>query len=116
MRKSILMLSSMTLAILMMTGVSFAAPSSLDPSFDGDGKVHTDFAPSDDPRDEEARNVALQSDGKIVAVGYAQADQFGDNGGFALARYNTDGTLDASFDSDGKATTNVGGGKGLRRW
>ena len=47
--------------------------------------------------------MAIQADGKIVAVG-ARGD-----GDFALARYNTDGTLDPSFSGDGKQTTNFAG-------
>jgi hypothetical protein len=30
--------------------------------------------------------------------------------GFALARYNADGSLDTSFDGDGKVTTAIGAG------
>jgi uncharacterized delta-60 repeat protein len=65
---------------------------SLDTSFSGDGKQTTDFGGFD-----RARGVALQGDGKIVAVG-----GFGD---FALARYNPDGSLDTSFSGDGLQTT-----------
>jgi uncharacterized delta-60 repeat protein len=72
---------------------------SLDTSFDGDGRVRTDF----DGNSDGARAVALQADGKIVAAGGAN---FGRD--FALARYNTDGSLDASFDGDGKVTTGFG--------
>src|SRR5262252_1796488 len=52
-------------------------------------------------------SVAAQRDGKIVVAGYA------DVGGvdqFALVRYNSDGSLDTSFDSNGKVTTAVGTG------
>jgi uncharacterized delta-60 repeat protein len=69
---------------------------SLDNSFDSDGKVITDFGSED-----SARSVAIQPDGKIVAAGHAEEH-------FALARYSRDGTLDTSFDSDGKATTDFG--------
>lgn len=48
--------------------------------------------------------MAIQS-GKIVVAGYAYN---GSNYDFALARYNTDGSLDTTFDSDGKLTTPVG--------
>ncbi len=48
--------------------------------------------------------VALQADGKIVAVGIAS----GTDGDFALARYNPDGSLDTSFSGDGKQTTDFG--------
>lgn len=46
--------------------------------------------------------VAIQSDGKIVVGGYAQRDSSG-NFDFAVVRLNTDGALDSSFSSDGKA-------------
>ena len=66
----------------------------LDPSFDDDGLLTTDFG--------YANGVALQVDGKIVAVG-----GFGGRG-FALARYNTDGSLDTGFGSGGKVITSIG--------
>ena len=47
--------------------------------------------------------MALQPDGKFVMVGGTFAD-------FVVARFNTDGTLDTTFDSDGKVSTDVGGG------
>ena len=47
--------------------------------------------------------IAIQSDGKIVVAG--RAYNAGDD--FAVVRYNTDGSLDTSFDSDGKVTTAV---------
>ena len=74
----------------------------LDTSFDGDGKLTTDFGTSFDV----STSLALQADGKIVVVGYA-----GDNNNihFALARYNEDGSLDTSFDGDGKLTTDIEG-------
>lgn len=75
---------------------------SLDPSFSGDGKVTTDFG-----RVDMGADVALQPDGKIVVVGYVWAGAT--NGSFILlARYNSDGTLDPSFDGDGKVMTNYG--------
>jgi uncharacterized delta-60 repeat protein len=77
----------------------------LDPSFGAGGKVITDFF----GRDDVARAVAIQNDGKIVVAGSAA------NGGdastleFALARYNPDGTLDATFGAGGKVTTDISG-------
>jgi uncharacterized delta-60 repeat protein len=71
-----------------------AAPGDLDPTFDVDGKVTTDFGGGDG-----AFGIALQADRKIVAVGQADQD-------FGLARYNPNGSLDLSFDGDGKVTTN----------
>ena len=75
---------------------------SLDNSFDTDGKVLTQFQANTYA---EATAVAIQSDGKIVAAG------FGSIGGvfsFLVARYNTNGSLDTGFDSDGKAVTQIG--------
>ena len=72
---------------------------SLDTSFSGDGKQTTDFG-----ADDEANGVALQGDGKIVAVGGGGA-----GGDFALARYNPNGSLDTSFSGDGRQTTDFGG-------
>ena len=45
-----------------------------------------------------AHAVALQADGRIVVAGEGNLV----NPNFALARYNTDGTLDTSFAIDGK--------------
>ncbi|HEY9403357.1 MAG TPA: carboxypeptidase regulatory-like domain-containing protein [Pyrinomonadaceae bacterium] len=70
----------------------------LDPTFDGDGKVITDFNAGFD----EANDVVVQPDGKIVAVG--------GSGAFKLARYNPDGSLDTTFDADGRVTTTVSSG------
>jgi uncharacterized delta-60 repeat protein len=75
----------------------------LDATFGGDGKVTTNFSPGLD----SAVGVVIQpADGKIVAAGYAP----GSGGRFALARYDTDGTLDATFGGDGKVTTNFTSG------
>jgi uncharacterized delta-60 repeat protein len=71
---------------------------SLDTTFSGDGKQTTDFGVAD-----FANGVAIQGDGKIVAVGDTDDDNF------ALARYNTDGSPDTSFSGDGKQTTDFGG-------
>ncbi len=78
----------------------YYADGTLDSSLDGDGKLTTDF----DSAKDRAYGVAIQADGKIVAVGYS----YGDSGDFAVARYNTDGTLDASLGGDGKLTTDFG--------
>ncbi len=85
----------------------YNADGSLDTTFDGDGKVTTAIGISTD----QAYSVAIQPDGKIVAAGYSQ---IGSNNDFALARYNPDGSLVATFDGDGKLTTNVGGNDYVR--
>ena len=76
---------------------------SLDTTFDSDGKTTTNFGGRD-----RATSVAVQSDGKIIAVGFFKSDSEETEDAFAIARYNTDGSLDTTFDSDGKTTTNFG--------
>lgn len=78
-----------------------AQDGSLDLSFDSDGKVTTDFGDIDGGYD-----VVLQPDGKIIVAGTGAA-----GGAFALARYNSNGSLDNTFDGDGKQST-IFGGKG----
>ena len=83
-----------------------AAEGDLDTTFDSDGKVTTAIGSSRD----FASAVAIQSDGKIVAAGHSPSGSSFDTVDFALVRYNTDGTLDTNFDSDGKVTTDIGSG------
>jgi uncharacterized delta-60 repeat protein len=93
-----------TLVILIaMANPAAAPPGDLDPSFDGDGKVTTDFTGGFD----QAKGIAIQADGKIVAAGLAPAPG---NDNFGLARYNPNGSLDLSFDGDGRVTTDFAGG------
>jgi uncharacterized delta-60 repeat protein len=82
--------------------VRYTADGVLDTSFGGDGKVKTNFTPSIDG----ANDVAIQPDGRIVAVGLAGAVPLAHTGSFALARYRPNGRLDATFGGDGKVRTN----------
>src|SRR6478735_6469687 len=77
-----------------------AAAGDLDPTFGTGGKVTTDIQGDFD----KARAVAIQADGKIVVAGSALN---GANIDFAVLRYNTDGSLDTTFDRDGKATFSI---------
>ncbi len=88
------------------TVVRYNTNGSLDTSFDTDGIVTTAIGASDDA----VFSIALQSDGKIVAAGHTYN---GSNYDFALVRYNTNGSLDTSFDADGKVTTAIGAGNDL---
>lgn len=72
---------------------------SLDEGFGDHGKVRTDMIPGEQ---EEALGVAIQGDNKIVVVGHAGPD-------FAMARYNSNGSLDDSFGVGGKVVGAVGG-------
>src|SRR5204863_446060 len=78
--------------------VRYNPDGSLDTSFGGTGKVTTAILSLND----QANSVAIQPDGKIVAAGYSYN---GSNDDFALVRYNPDGSLDTSFGSTGKVTT-----------
>lgn len=73
---------------------------SLDTTFDADGKVITDFGMSTD----ELRSLALQSGGKIIAGGRIMQNG---NMNFGVARYNTNGALDASFGTNGITIVDV---------
>lgn len=81
------------------------AAGDLDPGFGVGGKVTTDFFGNLDVADA----MAIQADGKIVAAGVAVTSSDSSTADFALARYNQDGTLDASFGSAGKVTTQFPG-------
>jgi uncharacterized delta-60 repeat protein len=71
--------------------------------------VTTDFTGGSDS-DNEANAVAIQRNGKIVAAGFARNSD-AVRSDFALARYNSNGTLDTSFGRRGKVTTRFGGGR-----
>ena len=76
---------------------------SLDTSFGDGGIVTTTF-----PEGSYAFDVALQADGKIVAAGTVFVDfnpGESSNTDFALARYNPDGTPDATFGNGGQVST-----------
>src|SRR6266550_6529444 len=81
------------------------ADGDLDPSFGSGGVVMTDFNTSTDI----AYAVALQPDGRLVAAGITYTDNDFSNQDFAIARYNVDGSLDASFGTNGRVTTDFPG-------
>src|SRR5262249_24846357 len=72
----------------------------LDTTFGTGGRVTLNFAGS--TLDDAAESIAIQPDGKIVAVGLVETSA-GDD--FALARFNSNGTLDPTFGTGGKVTT-----------
>lgn len=80
-----------------------AALGDLDPSFGSGGTVLTQFLGDSNA----GHAVAIQADGKIVAAGESAKPFF--DWDFAVARYNSNGTLDATFGSGGKVTTDMGG-------
>jgi uncharacterized delta-60 repeat protein len=70
----------------------------LDTSFDGNGMLATSFGNGAS----EAQAIAVQSDGKILVTG--NCGQI-----FCAVRYNSDGSLDNTFGSNGKVATAVSG-------
>ena len=63
--------------------------------------------------DDFAAAVALQPDGRIIVVGevgaqFTPSPNQDTDTAFGIARYNTDGSLDTSFDGDGLVTTDFG--------
>lgn len=77
--------------------VRYTSTGALDASFSGDG-IHT----VNDGRFDYVRGVAVQSDGKVVAVGRGGGD------GFAVIRLFANGELDTSFGSAGMVNTPIG--------
>lgn len=78
----------------------------IDSTFGINGIIFTSIVAG--PTKNEAMSVKIQSDDKILVAGYAGYSNniiFDD---FALVRYNNDGSLDSSFNFDGKVTTPIG--------
>lgn len=80
------------------TVVRYLADGNYDNSFDGDGIVITPFA-SFSLSTNDPDSVAIQPDGKIVAA--ASTGEVSASYDFTVIRYNTDGSLDPTFDGDG---------------
>lgn len=95
-----------SIAVMIVTALTVGMPNSmaagdgdLDPGFGTGGRIVTDFF----GRSNGANGVALQPDGKIVVAGDILTVQGPPD--MSVARYNSDGTLDASFGSSGLVTT-----------
>lgn len=75
---------------------------SMDSTLGGTGLVTTAFSSGD----ATSWDMAIQPDGKILLGGYRT---FLTEAGFALARYNTDGSLDSTFGTGGVVTQTISG-------
>jgi len=75
----------------------------LDNTFGSGGKLRTTFQGADD-----GQSVVLQRDGKIVMAGSTSGPVDPSPRSFALARYNTNGSLDTAFGDQGKVVTSFG--------
>ncbi|MFI3187362.1 MAG: hypothetical protein QX198_15415 [Methylococcaceae bacterium] len=69
----------------------------VDTTFNGGNKINTDLGGTDN-----LKTVTVLGSGKILAAGTSDGD-------FALVRYNANGSLDTSLDTDGKLVTDLGG-------
>ncbi len=83
--------------------VRYNSDGGLDSTFGTYGKVTTQIGSGN----EQVNAMAIQSNGKIIVTGFSSN---GSNNDFALARYNSDGSLDPTFGSLGKVTTPIGSG------
>lgn len=91
---------SLSITLFLFCKLSIAQlPGSLDSSFDGDGKAFIDFGYEYN----FGEAVAIQTDGKIIEVG-------SNNSYFLITRLNNNGSLDNSFDNDGKVQISLTGG------
>jgi uncharacterized delta-60 repeat protein len=77
---------------------STGSPGALDATFGTGGKANIERFGGD------RSAMAVQADGKIVMVGGTFTD-------FIMARFNADGTVDSTFDGDGRVTTKIVSGQ-----
>jgi len=101
--------------ILLVGGLTLArfnSDGSPDTTFSGDGQVTVPF---DGGAFDGALDVAVQADSKIVVVGVTDPGGQVGKDDFALARFNADGTLDTSFGSGGKTSTDIAGSTDIAR-
>jgi len=100
-------ISTSVLAVLALTlfaaTIVTAAPGDLDPRFGNGGIVVTRGNSINHLN--TANGMAIQADGKIVAIGGGAPNN---NYDFAVVRYNADGSLDTSFGGTGIVLTPVG--------
>jgi uncharacterized delta-60 repeat protein len=81
----------------------FTPDGTLDNTFGGDGRVTIGLGGW-----ESGTSIARQADGKLVVAGSSEQGLISGDFDFAIARLNSDGTLDSSFDGDGKVTSDLG--------
>ena len=82
----------------------FNSDGSLDTSFNGTGIV-THHGAAGGSGDDTGRDIKITESGKILVVGDS-ASAVSNDRDLVIWKYNTDGTLDTSFDSDGIFTIN----------
>lgn len=85
----------------------FNSDGSLDSTFGNGGKT----TPGIGPAFEEANDVVVLTDGRILVAATVAQGGLGPND-FAVVRFNSDGQLDSPFGNGGKSITSVGNGQG----
>ncbi|MCA9053867.1 MAG: caspase family protein [Planctomycetaceae bacterium] len=80
-------------------------PGALDATFGNGGRSNVSFGFGGF---EDARAIAIQPDGKLVVAGEVEKALKASAYHFAVARLNPDGSIDTSFDLDGKVTLSFG--------
>lgn len=84
--------------------VCYDSEGNLDSTFDSDGLLSLDFGEGEN---DYATSVAIDSDDRIVVAGAVATD--GGDYDLIVARFNEDGSLDATFNSTGWVVTDVDG-------
>lgn len=92
-----------TFAVQFLVAARYTSTGSPDPSFAGDGVFRLDEQVS------EAEAVTVQPDGKIVIAGFVVDGLLRP----LVVRLNPDGSLDSTFDGDGKLVWNSCAGSGI---
>lgn len=93
--KSVFLTTLMLGALALSHPLLAQTPCSLDPAWDGDGRLVADGS-------RLGEHIVVQPDGKVVVA----CNPFGDNDAY-LKRYNADGSLDNTFGTAGRFTVEV---------
>lgn len=86
--------------------VRYNASGTVDTTFGVDSRVITDFSGNSGSDGATSVLIKFQPDSKIIVAGNTQTSS---DSNFALARYLTNGDLDATFGTGGKVVTNLTG-------
>lgn len=86
----------------------YLANGTLDPSFGESGIATTGFGPGPF-QDDYPQSLVLQPDGRILVSGFTETNATTATENFALARLNSDGSLDTTFGTNGKLVIDVRG-------
>ncbi|MFM8871303.1 MAG: hypothetical protein ACKOFD_06960, partial [Actinomycetota bacterium] len=104
-------IAALTLSVLL-SATSVLGAGWWDSTFDSDGFATLSFTNFDD----NLLSTAVQSDGKVVAVGLSQTSSSSPNNNeWAIARFNANGTLDSSFGTGGKVRPTLTTGSDVLR-